>query len=998
MQADDCFVCETDLIGEVNVSEQAAQAHPEWMCDGGQMIWDLHVDKQIPFNVGYGASTPMRSSEVFEMYWHAEGMKTAYDGFVIYNGERFRVDPATCYGYADKNWGRDFTSPWVWLSSNNLVSNRTGKRLGRSAFEVGGGRPKVGPLALDRKLLGSIVHEGAAYEFNFSKPWTGIRRRISIAAKRETKSSGTSSSRPSTRFSKSTRAAPKTRCCSSTTRPPTGTGSTTASGTAGRARGASSCTARGAGASFSSTTSPRETSAANTASTTKICSAARKTARACVYNLGFIVPQGNVEGMMMVKLYDEGIFLVNGEKIFPENQAAQVEDFTGYPADKTRNAKGTIAYQILRKHNESGSMEHLKLKFDAMASHDITYVGIIQTARASGMDKFPLPYVLTCCHNSLCAVGGTINDDDHLFGLSAAKKYGGIYVPPHIAVIHQYMRENFAGCGKMILGSDSHTRYGALGTMAIGEGGGELDKQLLGDTYDIDYPGVVAIYLDGAPQPFVGPQDIALAIIGAVYKSGYVKNKVMEFVGPGVATMTTDYRNGIDVMTTETTCLSSVWRTDDDTRKYLLKHHRDDDFKYLNPADIAYYDGCVYVDLSTIKPMIALPFHPSNVYEIDELNANLEDILRETEKSAEKVAEGRASFTLLDKIADDGRLQTQQGVIAGCAGGTYTNVVEAAHALKGANIGNGEFYLSVYPSSQPVLVDLDRKGLLADLMDAGAIVRTAFCGPCFGAGDTPANNALSIRHATRNFPNREGSKPNNGQMSAVALMDARSIAATALSGGKLTSAEELDCWGDIPEYDYDDRAYRTRVYQGFGKADDTVDLRYGPNIKDWPELEPLAENILLKVSSKIRRRRHDHRRAHSLGRDLLVSVQPARPCGVHAFAARPRLCLARQGDSRPRGRAQGGLHIRRGGRRVRGHQQARGIRAPDARRSRDRLDHLRKQARRRLCTRAGGELPARARRPCKHHERIRDQALPQQLHELGYGPLPVQGQPRRVRR
>ena len=553
----------------------------------------------------------------------------------------------------------------------------------------------------------------------------------------------------------------------------------------------------------------------------------------------------------MVKLYDEGIFLVNGEKIFPENQAAQVEDFTGYPADKTRNAKGTIAYQILRKHNESGSMEHLKLKFDAMASHDITYVGIIQTARASGMDKFPLPYVLTCCHNSLCAVGGTINDDDHLFGLSAAKKYGGIYVPPHIAVIHQYMRENFAGCGKMILGSDSHTRYGALGTMAIGEGGGELDKQLLGDTYDIDYPGVVAIYLDGAPQPFVGPQDIALAIIGAVYKSGYVKNKVMEFVGPGVATMTTDYRNGIDVMTTETTCLSSVWRTDDDTRKYLLKHHRDDDFKYLNPADIAYYDGCVYVDLSTIKPMIALPFHPSNVYEIDELNANLEDILRETEKSAEKVAEGRASFTLLDKIADDGRLQTQQGVIAGCAGGTYTNVVEAAHALKGANIGNGEFYLSVYPSSQPVLVDLDRKGLLADLMDAGAIVRTAFCGPCFGAGDTPANNALSIRHATRNFPNREGSKPNNGQMAAVALMDARSIAATALSGGKLTSAEELDCWGDIPEYDYDDRAYRTRVYQGFGKADDTVDLRYGPNIKDWPELEPLAENILLKVSSKI---------------------------------------------------------------------------------------------------------------------------------------------------
>ena len=554
----------------------------------------------------------------------------------------------------------------------------------------------------------------------------------------------------------------------------------------------------------------------------------------------------------MVKLYDEGIFLVNGEKIVPESQAAEVEDFTGYPADKARNAKGTIAYQILRKHNQSGSMEHLKLKFDAMASHDITYVGIIQTARASGMDKFPLPYVLTCCHNSLCAVGGTINDDDHLFGLSAAKKYGGIYVPPHIAVIHQYMRENFAGCGKMILGSDSHTRYGALGTMAIGEGGGELDKQLLGDTYDIDYPGVVAIYLDGAPQPFVGPQDIALAIIGAVYKSGYVKNKVMEFVGPGVATMTTDYRNGIDVMTTETTCLSSVWRTDDDTRKYLLKHHRDDDFKCLNPADIAYYDGCVYVDLSTIKPMIALPFHPSNAYEIDELNANLEDILRETEKSAEKVAEGRASFTLLDKIADDGRLQTQQGVIAGCAGGTYTNVVEAAHALKGANIGNGEFYLSVYPSSQPVLVDLDRKGLLADLMDAGAIVRTAFCGPCFGAGDTPANNALSIRHATRNFPNREGSRPGDGQLSGVILMDARSIAATARNHGALTPATDIDYVQPAQEKRTFDRGvYAKRVYFGFGRADRDAKLRYGPNITEWPEIPALADNLLLRLAAVI---------------------------------------------------------------------------------------------------------------------------------------------------
>ena len=553
----------------------------------------------------------------------------------------------------------------------------------------------------------------------------------------------------------------------------------------------------------------------------------------------------------MVKLHEGGVYLVNGTEIVPEAEAAKVEQLTGQAANQAEAKKGTIAYGIMKAHNTAESMDQLRIRFDAMVSHDITFVGIIQTARASGMEKFPLPYVLTCCHNSLCAVGGTINDDDHYFGLSAAKKYGGIYVPPHIAVCHQFMRENFAGCGKMILGSDSHTRYGALGTMAIGEGGGELSKQLLEQTYDVAYPGVVAIYLTGKPQPFVGPHDVALAIERAVFKNGYVKNKVMEFVGPGVSSMTADYRNGIDVMTTETTCLSSILRTDEATKAFLDKHHRGEEYKELNPAKVAYYDGCVEVDLSSIRPMIALPFHPSNAYEIHELYENLEDILHATEEEAARVAEGRAHFTLLDKITKDHKLQVQQGIIAGCAGGNYTNVVEAAHALKGKNIGDSEFYLSVYPSSQPVYTDLDRKGLLADLMDAGAIIRSAFCGPCFGAGDTPANNALSIRHTTRNFPNREGSKPGNGQMSAVCLMDARSIAATAANGGKLTSAEELDCWGDIPEYNYDDKAYQNRVYQGWGKADLELPLRFGPNIKDWPEQEQMTDNILLKVASKI---------------------------------------------------------------------------------------------------------------------------------------------------
>ena len=548
--------------------------------------------------------------------------------------------------------------------------------------------------------------------------------------------------------------------------------------------------------------------------------------------------------MNMVKLYDGGVYLVNGTEIVPEAAAPET-----YQKDTAK--QGTIAYSILKAHNTAEDMQNLRLKFDALASHDITFVGIIQTARASGMEKFPIPYVLTNCHNSLCAVGGTINEDDHVFGLSAARKYGGIYVPPHMAVIHQYMREAMAGCGKMILGSDSHTRYGALGTMAIGEGGGELVKQLLENTYDVAYPGVVAVYLTGKPRPGVGPQDIALAIIGAVFKNGYVKNKVMEFVGPGIKSMTTDYRNGVDVMTTETTCLTSVWCTDDDTKAYLAKHGRADDYRELKPADVTYYDGLVYVDLSTIKPMIALPFHPSNAFEIDELNANLGDILREVEKEAARLTEGKdIEFSLTDKITPKG-LQVQQGIIAGCAGGTYTNVMAAAHILKGAQCGQGEFTLDVYPSSQPVFMDLLAKGAISDLMATGAIVKTAFCGPCFGAGDTPANNALSIRHATRNFPNREGSKPGAGQLSAVALMDARSIAATAANGGILTSAEKYADDYEVPEYNYDDSSYRARIYNGFGKAEPEDKLIYGPNIKDWPEQEALAQNILLRVCSKI---------------------------------------------------------------------------------------------------------------------------------------------------
>ena len=551
----------------------------------------------------------------------------------------------------------------------------------------------------------------------------------------------------------------------------------------------------------------------------------------------------------MMKLHKEGVYLVEGAQLVPASQAQGHPRLQNVTPEAAK--KATISYGILQAHNQSGDPDALQIRFDALASHDITYVGIIQTARASGMEKFPMPYVLTCCHNSLCAVGGTINEDDHMFGLTAAQKYGGIYVPPHVAVIHQYMREMHAGCGKMILGSDSHTRYGALGTMAVGEGGGELDKQILGDTWDSPYPEVVAIYLTGRPQPWVGPHDIALAICRAVYANGYVKNKVMEFVGPGVASMDTDYRNGVDVMTTETTCLSSIWQTDGDTKAWLTEHGRGSDYRELKPGEVAYYDGCVEIDLSQIKPMIALPFHPSNAYTIDELKENLTDILRETEKAAEKVSQGRAPYTLLDKVKD-GQLQVQQGVIGGCAGGTFTSIAQAANVLRGKAIGAGEFTLNVYPSSIPVYMELMKNGALADLMAAGSVVKTAFCGPCFGAGDTPNHNGLSIRHTTRNFPNREGSKPGQGQMSAVALMDARSIAASAARGGLLTSAEEFaEAFTAPPAYHFDPAPYQARVYQGFGKAQEEAPLFYGPNIKDWPQRPALEENILLKVCSKL---------------------------------------------------------------------------------------------------------------------------------------------------
>ena len=544
-----------------------------------------------------------------------------------------------------------------------------------------------------------------------------------------------------------------------------------------------------------------------------------------------------------MKLYDTGVYLQNGQEIIPENQA-------DLPVAKEEAAKNTIAYSILKAHNKSDNIEKLQIKFDKLTSHDITFVGIIQTARASGLEKFPVPYVLTNCHNSLCAVGGTINEDDHMFGLTCAKKYGGVYVPPHQAVIHQFAREMLAGGGKMILGSDSHTRYGALGTMAMGEGGPELVKQLLCQTYDINMPGVVAIYLKGAPRPGVGPQDVALAIIGEVFANGYVKNKVMEFVGPGVASLSADFRIGVDVMTTETTCLSSIWQTDAKIEEFYAIHGRPEDYKELKPGNVAYYDGCVEIDLSEIKPMIAMPFHPSNTYTIDELKANLDDILADVEKRAQVSLDGKIPFTLRDKVVD-GKLYVEQGIIAGCAGGGFENICAAADILKGKNIGHDAFTLSVYPASTPIYMELAKNGVLAELIGTGAVVKTAFCGPCFGAGDTPANNAFSIRHTTRNFPNREGSKIQNGQISSVALMDARSIAATAANKGFLTSAEEFDGSYSEHKYYFDKSIYENRVFDSKGVADPSVEIQFGPNIKDWPEMAALADNLILKVVSEI---------------------------------------------------------------------------------------------------------------------------------------------------
>ena len=553
-----------------------------------------------------------------------------------------------------------------------------------------------------------------------------------------------------------------------------------------------------------------------------------------------------------MKLYEQGVYLLHGTELVADGLQAQdeIRQKTGQEVTKEEAAKQTMAYGILESHNTSGNMQNLQIKFDKLTSHDITYVGIIQTARASGLEKFPIPYVLTNCHNSLCAVGGTINEDDHMFGLTCAKKYGGIYVPPHQAVIHQFAREMLAGGGKMILGSDSHTRYGALGTMAMGEGGPELVKQLLNKTYDIAMPGVVGVYLTGSPMKGVGPQDIALAIIGEVFDKGYVKNKVMEFVGPGVANLSVDYRIGVDVMTTETTCLSSIWRTDDKVREFYEIHGRTEDFAELNPGQVAYYDGMIEIDLSQIKPMIAMPFHPSNTYTIEELNANLMDILDDCEKRAKVSLDGQVDFTLKDKVRN-GRLYVDQGIIAGCAGGGFENITDAADILRGASIGPDEFTLSVYPASTPIYMELVKNGCVADLMETGAIVKTAFCGPCFGAGDTPSNNGFSIRHSTRNFPNREGSKLQNGQISSVALMDARSIAATAANKGYLTAATDMDVNYTKPKYYFDKNIYANRVFDSKGVADPNEEIKFGPNIKDWPAMSLLPENLFLKVVSEI---------------------------------------------------------------------------------------------------------------------------------------------------
>ena len=555
----------------------------------------------------------------------------------------------------------------------------------------------------------------------------------------------------------------------------------------------------------------------------------------------------------MMELLKTGAYLVNGTEIIEDTPEAQarLQAVAGPDApSKEEAAKGTIAYGILEAHNISDNMEKLKIRFDKLTSHDITYVGIIQTARASGLEKFPMPYVLTNCHNSLCAVGGTINEDDHMFGLTCAKKYGGIYVPPHQAVIHQFAREMLACGGAMILGSDSHTRYGALGTMAMGEGGPELVKQLLNQTYDINMPGVIGIYMTGEPIKGVGPQDVALAIIGAVFQNGYVNNKVMEFVGPGVEKLSADFRIGVDVMTTETTCLSSIWKTDDVIKDFYDIHGRVEDYKELNPAKVAYYDGMVKIDLSKIRPMIAMPFHPSNTYTIEDMNKNLMDVLHDCEQKALVSLDGQVDFKLTDKVRD-GKLYVEQGIIAGCAGGGFENLCAAADIIKGKSIGADEFTLSVYPASTPIYMELVKNGAAAALMESGAIVKTAFCGPCFGAGDTPSNNSLSIRHSTRNFPNREGSKLQNGQIASVALMDARSIAATAANKGYLTPATDLDVEYTGRKYHFDSSIYANRVFDSKGVADPSVEIKFGPNIKDWPKMSALPENMILKVVSEI---------------------------------------------------------------------------------------------------------------------------------------------------
>ncbi len=552
----------------------------------------------------------------------------------------------------------------------------------------------------------------------------------------------------------------------------------------------------------------------------------------------------------MIKLYDSGVYLVNGKDLYTDPDKASAA--AGRPADRESARRGTMAYSVLKAHNQGNNMEQMNLKFDSLTSHDITYVGIIQTARASGMTRFPIPYVMTNCHNSLCAVGGTINEDDHKFALSAAKKYGGIYVPPNMAVIHSYNREMMSGCGRMILGSDSHTRYGALGTMAVGEGGGELAKQLLGRTYDFAYPDVIAVYLTGEPQPGIGPHDVALSICGAVYANGYVKNKVMEFVGPGIKNLPVEYRNAVDVMTTETTCWSSIWETDEKTEEYFAVHGRPEAYRKIEPEDIAWYDGCVYIDLSTIESTIAMPMHPSYAYTIHELQENAADILHEIEEQANSQIAKTAHMDLMSKLHSDGCIYVDQGIVAGCSGGTFDNIMAVADIMRGASTGNGTFSMSVYPGSMPAYLELSRNGALADLAAAGVIIRECFCGPCFGAGDCPANGEFSIRHTTRNFPNREGSRPGEGQMSAVALMDARSIAATAINGGKLTAATDLaDINYSTPKYFFDKGVYEKRVYDGYGKADPDTELKFGPNIKDWPDMPALTDDLLVKVCSYI---------------------------------------------------------------------------------------------------------------------------------------------------